>query len=274
MEVITKIHTYICIASSIPLVLVCSEQQLPATPRTAAAAEQLAMLSEQVPMQQEEANTPVTIEAAQQLMGIAGAKIVLSGDSYTCAICHSIIKGYQEFIKHKKTHKENLPYKCQRTGCDYATQWKNDLESHERTHLEEKPYKCSCVGCNYASKWKFAVTKHEKTHKSERPYKCLECGTSFVRLGDLRDHEKLHTKAMPHVCLVCGQGFTRPSHLKDHMNIHTKVKPYHCDKCEKKFAKKSNLTAHKKIIHPDAILTPGSQLAAQKLISLSDETDE
>jgi KRAB domain-containing zinc finger protein len=272
MEVITKIHTYICMASSIPLVLVCSEQQLPATPGTVAAAAELMMFGGQETAEQEELATPVTIVEARNLK----TKIVSEGGSYTCAVCHTIVKGYKEFLSHRLKHKEAWRYKCPYAGCDYTAKKKRDLGLHEKEHKEERPYKCPYAGCDYAAKKKRDLELHERVHKEERPYKCPYAGCDYATRwkGNLKGHERTHTGERPYPCPKCDKKFTQKSALADHMKTHTGVRPYPCPECDKKFTKKSNLIVHKRKIHPEPIMTPGSQVAAQELMSLGDETDE
>ena len=149
-----------------------TQQQEPMTPATAAAAELLKELIEtQAPATDalEEPATPMTSSAALGLVQLADTdepqtQPRVIGISYTCAVCKAVVQGYKNFLKHKRTHKKNLSYKCTYEGCTYAAAGSGDLAKHMRTHTGEKPYKCAQEGCDYAAARRGSLAEHMRTH--------------------------------------------------------------------------------------------------------------
>lgn len=221
-----------------PLVLVCSEQPIPATSGRVAAAEQLVMSREQAQAQQAEPAAPFTAAAMQQLMAFAVGSMPL-GQSYTCVLCQKIIHGQKEFSIHKRTHRSLLPYQCTVAGCDYAADCQSSLKSHKRTHT------------------------------GERPYVCVQCGQRFREQSHLTDHKRIHTGEKPYGCDQCGKKFTQHAHLNTHIIIHTGKRPYVCDQCGKGFTQQGNLGLHKRRKHRDVMMTPGGQVAVQELMAIA-----
>lgn len=136
---------------------------------------------------------------------------------YTCALCKLVIDGYKDFLKHRRTHRDQLPCRC--TYCDYATSGTSRLTCHIRIHTGEKPYKCTYPGCDYVATASGHVTEHMRTHTGEKPFKCTHPGCVYaaVSSGDLTKHIRIHTGEKPYKCLYCVYAAATPSALKSHI---------------------------------------------------------
>ena len=265
-------------------VLSATQQQEPMTPATAAAAELLTELIEtQAPATDalEEPATPRTSSAALGLVQLAGAsqpqpQSRVIGISYTCAICKAVVQGYQNFLKHKRTHK-TCNFKCTHEGCNYATAQAGHLARHMLTHTGEKPYKCTHEGCNYAATTTGYLATHMRTHTGEKPYKCTHEGCNYAATtsGDLAKHMRTHTGDKPYKCTQqrCKYATACSANLIAHLRTHTGDKPYKCTKegCNYTTAYSRQLKRHMQKHHPEEPMTPAGIAAAHELLLLADE---
>jgi len=162
--------------------------------------------------------------------------------SYPCAVCKAIIKGYKNFLSHKRSHKSNLPFKCTQPGCDYATDRAKALTVHMRTHTGEKPYKCT--QCDYAATQASDLNKHMKTHTGEKPYKCTQCDYAAAQAKQLTIHMMTHTREKPFRCTQCDFATSTAGDLNRHMRAHTCEKPFKCTQCDYATNISKNLKIH------------------------------
>jgi len=205
----------------------------PATPATMLAADELMALAEgqaSTASTQSQPQTPSSTIAADELMEIADSAPQVASHAgsklYTCALCKLVIDGYKNFLQHKRTHRDQFPYKCTHPGCEYAATISGDLTRHMRIHTGQKPYKCTFEGCEYAAAKSSTLTDHMRIHTGEKPYKCTHEG--------------------------CDYAATQSSNLTTHMRTHTGQKPYKCThpECEYAAITSGGLKYHVRTQHP------------------------
>ncbi len=87
--------------------------------------------------------------------------------------------------------------------CDKSFPKPSDLKRHKLTHTEAKPYKCETCGKDFRQKAHLVV--HIKTiHKKERLYKCHLCRLTFAYKQGLTRHLKTHSTIYRHIyCPIC-----------------------------------------------------------------------
>ena len=61
---------------------------------------------------------------------------------------------------------------------------------------------------------------HRQKHDGGKKLICMECGTGFVKSGNMKKHTSRHTGENSFNCKVCGKGFSQRKHLKTHMVTH------------------------------------------------------
>ncbi|XP_034720821.1 zinc finger protein 771-like [Etheostoma cragini] len=84
--------------------------------------------------------------------------------------------------------------------------------------------------------------KHDSGRK--KPFSCSECGNTFGFKSSLKRHMRTHTGEKPFSCSECGKRFGIKAHLKKHMRTHTAEKPFSCSVCMKSFTQSGNLQSH------------------------------
>ncbi|XP_014385862.1 PREDICTED: zinc finger protein 557-like [Myotis brandtii] len=134
--------------------------------------------------------------------------------------------------RHKMTHSEEKPFKCDVCGKDFLQ--RSDLRNHNRRHTGEKPYKCR--ECGKAFSRSSYLRQHERIHPGEKLYECHQCGKAFNQSSGLSQHKKIHRGEKPHVCSICGKAFTQSSELTRHNRTHSREKPYECGQCGNAFS--------------------------------------
>jgi len=58
---------------------------------------------------------------------------------YHCSICTYTVEQKGRFLRHKRTHTAERPFKC--PMCPYAATQNSDLTKHANLHLNNKDYK-------------------------------------------------------------------------------------------------------------------------------------
>lgn len=135
--------------------------------------------------------------------------------------CSAYFTSYQEMIKHKALHANQLVARIasipfsqppQRDGkshicgiCNKGLSSRRCLREHMLRHTGEKPYSCNYPGCEKRFINELSVTEHTATHYDDRPFKCdfkiesadgktVICNKRFKNGGQLRGHKIFHRK--------------------------------------------------------------------------------
>ena len=157
-------------------------------------------------------------------------------------ICHNKNHTGQKFIRHKKVHTGEKPFKCE--ICLSAFSKRRDFLRHERMHTGERPFECDLCPSTFACADYLA--KHKTTHRGDKPYRCEKCPSAFACRGSLMKHMKTHTGEKPFKCGNCPSAFARKSGLIRHLKTHTGEMPWKCDECPLTFAENGKLARHKR----------------------------
>ena len=84
-------------------------------------------------------------------MGDNGStKDSLKAKSITCDVCENSFKYKSYFVRHKRAHTGEKPYKCD--ICESKFSLKSNLVVHKRAYTGEKPYKCDSCDKSFTEK--------------------------------------------------------------------------------------------------------------------------
>ncbi|XP_043209984.1 histone-lysine N-methyltransferase PRDM9-like isoform X2 [Amphibalanus amphitrite] len=187
---------------------------------------------------------------------------------YKCKWCCYVTDYPGLITRHRRTHAEERPYRCDVCGKTFSQQV--GLTAHRRVHTGQSPYKCDICGKAFTRSG--TLTMHRRVHVGEKvrqceqsateclattngkehktpgvrvkPHQCHECRARFVTRADLTVHIRTHTGEKPYSCSICPARFAERSHLVRHMRTHTGEKPYGCSVCPARFALRSSVTEH------------------------------
>ena len=160
---------------------------------------------------------------------------------------------YANFLRHKRTHTGEKPFKC--NVCDYSAAQQSALVKHQtqRTHTGEKPFKCNVF--DYSAATHCALLKHQRIHTGEKSFKCNACDYSATEQSHLLKHQIKHTGKKKHLnakwgitsgkvfvwllwlsdvhfgdipqkCYLCDYSSVQYMCTKIHFTTHTGDKPY------------------------------------------------
>ncbi|KNC82586.1 hypothetical protein SARC_05137 [Sphaeroforma arctica JP610] len=142
-------------------------------------------------------------------------------------------------------HLQHGKYRCDHSGCAYASTNCSRLVSHVRTHTEGYHFGCSWDGCEYRSLSKAFVVKHMVyLHSDTQPYICPteNCNRKFAtKLGvsrHMRAHlvhvasgdDRLDSSKAKLVCVYenCGVTVSDGDALRKHLPLHVMDLPVTC----------------------------------------------
>ncbi|KAJ8311511.1 hypothetical protein KUTeg_010866, partial [Tegillarca granosa] len=131
------------------------------------------------------------------------------------------LKRKSEFSEHKLSTEPEVYERSSDGGyiCNYCGKICNTktwLRRHRRTHTNERPHKCEECGKTYRQYGH--LLKHKISHNPEhRPHMCDICGKTFSYIDSLKSHKKLHLDLPPCQCQDCGRTFARVELLKQHL---------------------------------------------------------
>ncbi|XP_052806406.1 uncharacterized protein LOC128235642 [Mya arenaria] len=80
-------------------------------------------------------------------------------------------------------------------------------------------------------------------------YVCEQCGTTFLKVSQLRQHQRTENHWTKHSCDICGKWFTRKDNLDLHRKKHEQQNNVHCDECGQTFSRPFTLNRHKEKVH-------------------------
>ncbi|KAJ3633719.1 hypothetical protein MTP99_010650 [Tenebrio molitor] len=167
---------------------------------------------------------------------------------YACDICNIFFNNKTKYNKHKKTHDDSNPFKC--NECSQTFSKKLHLNVHLRSHTKDEDKKFICKSCNKQFMYEYQLKQHEYKHTDEKPYPCKFCSKGCLTAESLKRHMKIHDKnyvKKKHSCQICFQEFAYPSFLAEHMKNHTGEKPHLCSICGKGFRQSGALHYHQRV---------------------------
>ncbi|VIO90747.1 Zinc finger, C2H2 type family protein [Brugia malayi] len=161
--------------------------------------------------------------------------------------CAMIMKNYNQYIAHRKTHPKPFIYECKVFGCGRTFNYPSSLSRHQEMH---RP-KVQCGDCGKIFSCKNNLKFHKKRCTKaphEENYECphVGCTMKTKNYKEYIAHRKTHPKPFVYECKVsgCGRTFTHPSSFSFHHETH-KLN-VHCENCGKIFIYRNNLSAHRK----------------------------
>uniref|UniRef100_A8QH01 Zinc finger, C2H2 type family protein n=1 Tax=Brugia malayi TaxID=6279 RepID=A8QH01_BRUMA len=161
--------------------------------------------------------------------------------------CTMIMKNYNEYITHRKTHPKPFIYECKVFGCRRTFNHQSSFYNHQETHGP----KLQCGNCGKIFNSKNNLRSH-KTHCTKAPheenYECsyVGCTMKTKNYNEYIAHRKTHPEPFIYECKVsgCGLAFNNPSSFCSHQQTH--APRTECGNCGRIFSCKNNLSTHRK----------------------------
>lgn len=143
-----------------------------------------------------------------------------------CPICAKICKTYQNYIEHKRTHREKT-HQC--SHCDLKFAYPGTLKAHVDMHMGQHPAMCDLCGftTKYAHNMErhiFGVHQNQKQIKQPKAH-CSKCEEDFPTLRDFKAHlNETHADSvdqeyhawMQLYCRLCQKRFISVEELNEH----------------------------------------------------------
>lgn len=80
------------------------------------------------------------------------------------------------------------PFECDHEQCGKKFKHSSYLAKHKKTHDEDKPHKCNLCPKQYSEACE--LQRHLTTHSTERPFSCKFCERKFKNKAYMKKHVK------------------------------------------------------------------------------------
>ena len=109
---------------------------------------------------------------------------------YACEICNYRAVSQTSIDRHAKlVHSDKKPFACSFPGCQFRTNYPQNLEDHEIRHEPESSTRHKCPMCPKGFPFAYQLERHVRSHVKEKLYECSECEFKSVNRSGLRNHE-------------------------------------------------------------------------------------